>query len=195
MPRRADMNIFTKVPGLAQQTRYVETTMTDTPHTRWRSKMRRRRLSGGASNTSPPPIQKKNHLKNDRRATQMWYFSVDLETVSTKRSLWYGWDDSPWLDQLVMDPVPLFLQQAGVCAPTCLLRVQWEGEWHQSVEIFTYKCCVVRLLHPEESPECVCVFNIHLFTSISLEIERKLEMKNSSLETVLVRMIKDDCRC
>lgn len=33
MPRRADMNIFTKVPGFAQQTRYVVTTLRSlTPH-------------------------------------------------------------------------------------------------------------------------------------------------------------------
>lgn len=30
----------------------------------------------------------------------------------------------------------LCFQQAGVCAPTCLLRVQREGEWHQSAQFF-----------------------------------------------------------
>lgn len=29
----------------------------------------------------------------------------------------------------------VFLQQAGVCAPTCLLRVQWEGECGHSLSV------------------------------------------------------------
>lgn len=161
MPRRADMNIFTKVPGLAQQTRYVETTVSDTPHTRPRSKMRRRRLCWSLQHKPHPPIRKREkHPKNDRRGKHKCdILALTWRQLAQKREfviICRGWDDWPWLDSLVMDRVPLFLQQAGVCAPTCLLRVQWEGEWHQSslTNVVWWHFCTLRRVLPIV---CVCV--------------------------------------
>lgn len=83
-----------------------------------------------------------NHRQNNIMSSASRLMSEFTAELGLRRS-------SDWWELLV------FPQQAGVCAPTCLLRVQWEGECGQTLSVSGPSVCLDGWM--ELKLKCTCL--------------------------------------